>query len=234
MTWYAKPSGPYGIGSTEWVGNYNEIYGMLSGSWTDAAIAGMIGNMQHESGLNPWRWQNDYVAPLYDNGYGLPQFTPASGYLALPGTTPNMSTSQTTTGATPADGARQIQAINGDELSKWVSKCWRDYWSPIQYSQLYAYSNQILNTWGNGTNISMSQFKACTDVDAAAFIWLACYEGPKVPNYATRKQTSEYIYQNYMGGVVPPSPDPPTPPTPSGEGVPYWLLKKAANNARRI
>lgn len=228
--WYAKPAGPYNIGSNEWLGNFNEIYNMLG--WTDEAKAGMMGNLQHESGFNPWRWQNDTVNT--DAGYGLPQFTPASGYLGLSGVTPNMSTSTITTGATPADGARQIQAIDSDELSKWVSGCWRDYWSPVAYSQLYAYRAQILATWGDGSSISMAQFKACTDVDAAAFIWLACYEGPAAPNFDVRKQTAEYIYQNYMGGVIPPSPDPPTPPTPSGEGVPFWLLKKAVNNARRI
>lgn len=228
--WYAKPSGPYNIGSVEWIGNFNEIYNMLG--WTDAAKAGMMGNLQHESGFNPWRWQGDTVNT--SAGYGLPQFTPASGYLGLSGATPNMSTSSVTTGATPADGARQIQAIDSDELSKWVSSCWRNYWSPVAFSQLYNYRAQILNTWGNGSSISMAQFKACTDVDAAAFIWLACYEGPAVPNYDTRKQIAEYIYQTYMGGVIPPSPDPPTPPTPSGEGVPFWLLKKAVDNARRI
>lgn len=228
--WYAKPAGGYGIGSTEWIGNFNEIYNMLA--WTDEAKAGMMGNLQHESGFNPWRWQGDTVNT--SAGYGLPQFTPASGYLGLSGVTPNMSTTSITTGATPGDGARQMQAVDSDELHKWVGSCWRDYWSPVSFAQLYNYRAQILNTWGNGSSITMAQFKACTDVDAAAFIWLACYEGPAVPNYDVRKQTAEYIYQNYMGGVIPPTPDPPTPPTPSGQGVPFWLLKKAVNNARRI
>lgn len=230
--WYAKPAGGYGIGSTEWIGNFNEIYNMLA--WTDEAKAGMMGNLQHESGFNPWRWEGDHVGSQYENGYGLPQFTPASGYLGLSGVTPNLSTTSTTAGATPEDGARQIQAIDRDELSKWVSSCWRDSWSPVAYSQLYAYRAQVLATWGDGSNITFTQFKACTDVDAAAFIWLACYERPGVPNLDVRKQTAEYIYQNYMGGVIPPTPDPPTPPTPSGQGVPFWLLKKAVNNARRI
>lgn len=233
MAWNAKPSGPYTVGSAEWVDNLTMIRALCSG-WADAAIAGMVGNMQHESGLNPWRWQNDTVNPQYENGYGLPQFTPASGYINLSGTSPNLSTSTVTAGASPDDGTRQMQAINNDELSKWVRGCWRDYWSPVTYSQLYAYRAQILNTWGDGLHISMSQFKACTDVDAAAFIWLACYEGPAEPNYAVRKNTAEYIYTNYMGGVIPPTPDPPTPPTPSGEAVPFWLLKKAVNNSKRI
>lgn len=229
MAWNAKPSGPYTLGSVEMVDNLNMIISLLSG-WTSEAIAGMSGNIQHESGFNPWRWQSDTVD--YSAGYGLPQFTPASGYINLSGTMANLSTSSITSGASPDDGTRQIQAINNDELHKWVSSCWRSYWSQVAYSQLYNYSRQILSTWGNGSSISMAQFKACTDVDACAFIWLACYEGPAIPNYDTRKNTAQIIYTQYMGGVVPPSPDPPTPPTPSGKAIPYWLLKKAINNRR--
>lgn len=43
------------------------------------AICGMLGNMQHESGLNPGRWQNDDVGNN-SLGYGLVQWTPATKY----------------------------------------------------------------------------------------------------------------------------------------------------------
>lgn len=228
MTWHAKPSGGYSIGSSDWVDNWNEICGMLS--WTTEAIAGMGGNLQAESGMNPWRWQGDTVGT--SRGYGLPQFTPASGYLALSGVTPNMSTTSTTTGATPQDGARQIQAVDNDELGKWVQSCWRSYWDPVQYNTLYRYANEIKNTWGHGTGVSMAEFKACTDIDACTFIWLACFEGPLVPNYSSRKSISRDIYTNYMGGVVPPDPDPPEPYPPSGKHLPAWLLKKMADSGR--
>ena len=232
MAWHAKPAGAYAIGSYEWLENWNEIISMLS--WTDEAKAGMGGNLQAESGMNPWRWQSDSVS--LSGGYGLPQFTPASGYINLPGTTPNMSTSQQTSGATPEDGARQIQVIDTNELPKWVSSCWRSYWSKITYAGLWTYAQEILNTWGNGSSISMAQFKACTDVDACCFIWLACYEGPRYPNYESRKRICEDIYVNYMGGVIPPTPpgpEPPTPDPPSGQHLPYWLMKKIIENNRR-
>ena len=233
MAWHAKPSGPYAVGSSDWIDNLNMIVSCCPG-WTTEAISGMVGNMQHESGLNPWRWENDRVDPQYLNGYGLPQFTPAYGYLNLPDTMPNLSTSGTTTGASPDDGTVQMNAINNDTLGKWVSSCWRNYWSPITYSGLYTYRNQILAQWGNGSSISMAQFKACTDVDACTFIWLACYEGPGAPNYTVRQATARDVYTNYMGGVIPPSPDPPTPDPPSGKHVPAWLLKKAVDNSRRL
>lgn len=230
MSWHAQPSGGYALGSADWLDNWNEICGMLS--WTNEALAGMGGNLQAESGMNPWRWQGDSVS--LSGGYGLPQFTPASGYISLSGTMPNMSTSTTTPGADPADGARQMQAVDSDELHKWVGTCWRSYWSSITYSGLYQYSREILNTWGNGSSITMAQFKACTDVDAACFIWLACYEGPAVPNYTGRKTTSRVIYEQYMGGVIPPTPIPPEPYPPSGRRLPAWLLKKMADNGRML
>lgn len=231
MAWHAKPAGAYTLGSADWIDNLNMIIGLCPG-WTAEAIAGMAGNMQHESGLNPWRWEGDSVGAIYGNGYGLPQFTPARDYINLPGATPNLSTSTTTTGASPDDGTRQMQAIDSDELGKWVSDCWRfQSWSTITYSGLYQYRNEILNLYGNGSSITFSQFKACNDVDACAFIWLACYEGPGVPNYTPRQNTARLIYQNYMGGVLPPTPDPPTPDPPSGVHVPFWLLKKAIDNA---
>lgn len=232
MAWHAKPSGAYSVGSSDWIDNLNEILSMLRGSWTDEAIAGMCGNLQAESGFNPWRWQSDSVS--YSGGYGLPQFTPASGYIGLSGSTPNLSTTVITSGATPEDGARQIQAIDSDELGKWVGSCWRSYWSKITYSGLWTYAQEILNTWGNGSRVSMSDFKSCTDLDACTFMWLACYEGPARPNFTSRQSLARTIYENYMGGVVPPTPpEPPTPDPPSGQHLPAWLMKKMADNGKR-
>lgn len=47
--------------------------------WTTNAIAGMLGNMQVESSINPGRWQNDDVGN-YELGYGLVQWTPPTKY----------------------------------------------------------------------------------------------------------------------------------------------------------
>lgn len=45
--------------------------------WTVNAIAGLLANMQSESGLNPNRWENDEP---YIGGYGLVQWTPYEKY----------------------------------------------------------------------------------------------------------------------------------------------------------
>lgn len=48
--------------------------------WTLNAIAGILGNMQAESAINPGRWQSDDVGNL-NGGYSLVQWTPASKYI---------------------------------------------------------------------------------------------------------------------------------------------------------
>lgn len=48
--------------------------------WSDYAIAGILGNMEWESSMNPGRWQSNNVGNL-SGGYGLVQWTPASNYI---------------------------------------------------------------------------------------------------------------------------------------------------------
>lgn len=61
--------------------NATYIYKFLSNEgWTKNAIAGMLGNMQAESSLNPGRWQSENVGNT-SGGYGLVQWTPATNYL---------------------------------------------------------------------------------------------------------------------------------------------------------
>ena len=230
MAWYAKPKQGYNRSSTEATANMNEIWTILSGmGYSIESVSGILGNVQSESGFNPWRWQGDRVNT--SNGYGLFQFTPASGYLALSGVTPNMSVSQVTTGATPEDGARQVQCFANDELSKWVPSAWRSYWSQTTYSSLYAKRAQWLAQWGNGSSITMAQFKQVTDIEAATFFFLACYEGPRTPNLDTRYSNAYACYEIIHGSPPPTPPDPPA-PSPGGGGnvEKIWLMFGIKNN----
>ena len=52
----------------------------LDDGWTVNAVAGFLGNVQHESTINPGRWQSDDVGNT-SNGYGLVQWTPATKYI---------------------------------------------------------------------------------------------------------------------------------------------------------
>jgi murein DD-endopeptidase MepM/ murein hydrolase activator NlpD len=53
---------------------------LSSRGWTKNAIAGMLGNMQTESTINPAIWQNLDSGNM-SMGYGLVQWTPASKYI---------------------------------------------------------------------------------------------------------------------------------------------------------
>jgi len=58
------------------------IYHFLSErGWTRNAIAGLLGNIEKESGLNPGAWENLNVIEGRTSGYGLLQFTPATDFL---------------------------------------------------------------------------------------------------------------------------------------------------------
>lgn len=63
--------------------NVSEFYQLMKSrhpDWEEKPIAGMLGNIQTESTVNPGIWQNLDEGNL-DLGYGLVQWTPASKYL---------------------------------------------------------------------------------------------------------------------------------------------------------
>lgn len=227
-SWSAKPSGGYNRTSTEAKNNILCARDILVNEYgyTLQAVAGIMGNAQEESGFNPWRWQSDTYNT--HNGYGLFQFTPASGYISLSRSTPNLSTSAQTEGATAEDGANQVRVFASNTLAKWVSSCWRSYWDSSTYSEAYERSKHCLNTWGNGSSITMAQFAKCTDVDDSAFIFLACFEGPAVPTtYTNRQSNARWIYDNILSGTEPPEPPEPPEPEPAPSKPPaIWLYKK--------
>lgn len=51
---------------------------LLAKGWTENAIAGMLGNMQKESTINPGIWQN--LNPSPSLGWGLVQWTPSTNF----------------------------------------------------------------------------------------------------------------------------------------------------------
>lgn len=95
-SWIVNERGPLPAGGA--ANNAKIIYDKLKTSgWTDEAIAGILGNMQAESGINPGRWENDNVGNL-SGGFGLVQWTPATKLF-------NWQTSQA------VDGDKQLERI---------------------------------------------------------------------------------------------------------------------------
>ena len=61
--------------------NARYIFSYLNNKgWSTNAIAGMLGNIQAESSMNPGRWQSEDVFN-YSMGMGLVQWTPATKYI---------------------------------------------------------------------------------------------------------------------------------------------------------
>lgn len=62
--------------------NATYLYNALtSRGWSINAIAGILGNMQAESTINPGRWQSDRIGgDPSGHGYGLVQWTPYTNY----------------------------------------------------------------------------------------------------------------------------------------------------------
>lgn len=63
--------------------NVNALYiasYLSSKGWTLNSIAGLLGNLEVESSINPGRWQSDDVGNT-SMGFGLVQWTPATKYL---------------------------------------------------------------------------------------------------------------------------------------------------------
>ena len=204
MGWHAKPSGGYSLDTRAAKENCYAAYDYLfPKGYTLEAIVGIMANAAAESAMNPWRWEDDQVR--YGYGYGLFQFTPARDYInhsGIPNHAPNLSTSSTTSGASPKDAEGQLYVVDHDTLGKWQPWNWRSYWDSSEYSGLYAKHSQILSTWGSGGQLSRSQFKHITDYHDATFAFMACYEGPAVPNYYTRNSYAITIYnilEDYSG-----------------------------------
>lgn len=218
-TWYAKPSGGYSLSSNEAHNNMDCMYAIFTNQgYTLEAICAIIANMNNESALNPWRWQDDVVS--YSAGYGLIQFTPASDYINLqnvPHHSPNLSVSGQTTASTPNDGSAQCYVIYQDTLGKWQNNIWRDYWSTTTYATEYAYMQELRNTYGR--YISQDTFKAVTDLKAATFLFNGGYVGERDLNFDPRYADAQTVYE-YLSGHAPPVP--PT-PTPTGRKLPLFF-----------
>ena len=197
MTWYAKSSGSYVVGSNEWNANVFAFWEVCERlGYTKEACAGMIGNSQGEGGMNPWRWQSDEVD--YSMGYGLFQYTPASGYFDNYGRTssyfsPNPSTTEQTTGATPNDAIAQIECISAS--GKYVGGSSRVDRIKPYYSTCESYQ-------------TLDNFKKINDVYGATVCWIGFFEAPSIINEEKINQRYSWSLSAYELLKDSPTPEP--------------------------
>ena len=157
--WHAKTYGAYARGSTEAFENAICTYNLLTSlGWTIQAMCAVYGNIEAESGYNPWRWEGDAVPSSNespDYGYGFPQFTPSSKYIL--------------------DDNAQANTGYGPNYTDWEGNIF-DGDSQLRFINVYAdYSTD--NPYGY--NISYNEFKTGHySPEYLAKAWLHNYERP--------------------------------------------------------
>ena len=73
--------GNFSLNQTQMENNARLVWAYFAAlKWTPNAVAGMLGNMQGESTINPGRWQGGVVNP--EGGFGLVQWTPATKWFS--------------------------------------------------------------------------------------------------------------------------------------------------------
>lgn len=89
--WGDQQDSSHALTTTQMQVNATYIYGYLTAQgWTLNAIAGLLGNMQYESTINPGRWEGNDVG--VGPGYGLVQWTPYTKYTEWSGIVGDYST----------------------------------------------------------------------------------------------------------------------------------------------
>ena len=205
MPWHNKATGAYLKESTEAYDNALMAYGIMTArGWSLLAFCGMWGNVQSESGYNPWRWQGDVVLPVGDprigyqnaHAYGLVQWDPASKYInggsGYAGYRPNYSNQ---TGG-QNDGSAQMNFLDDTAVSS------GQYFPNPNYNYQISYANYKQMTIDNYS------------IEWATRAWFYNYERGTW-DYA--RVTAATYWYNTLGGVVPPTP---------GGHIPIWLMFK--------
>lgn len=210
--WYCKIRGGYAPNTNEAQYNATRLREVLEGyGWSLNAICGFLGNVQLESGLNPWRYQGDNVQSTatyytWNGGYGLVQYTKPKKYIdgeydgnphpnvkawvqALPEYGPNFSDR---TGSLE-DGDAQLIYLNN----------YNDYRATSRYPY------------------SFEEFKSLElDLETMVLIWLKNFERAGVEAITSRVNYAHTWWDYFQGGPLPPPG-----PIPGGN-LPIWLLFK--------
>lgn len=205
MLWHNKNTGAYGRESAEALDNARMGYSILAArGFTLEAFCAVWGNVEHESGYNPWRWQGDSVLPVGDprigyqnaHAYGLVQWDPASKYIdggaSYSGYGPNYSDRA----GSAAEGTAQLNFLDATAVSSG------------QYFPNPNYNYQI--SYANFKTATLNQYS----MEWLTRAWFHNYERGTWSN--SRVTAAQYWYDTLSG----------EPPAPQPGKIPIWLLFK--------
>lgn len=182
----------------------------FSGSdWTRASLSAMLGNMRHESSINPNMYEYGY-AWEDDRGYGLVQWTPRSKYWDW----------AVANGLPPERGESQLARIDY-EIENDIQ------WIANGHGKRYGREEKY--------NISFAQFRANTEGYTLAqlteaFMWN--YEGPNyeagLSSLPGRIAFAELAYDTLdFDGAIPGPPG-------GDQKLPYFVIRRHSTNMRRM
>lgn len=173
-----------GMSRSDMENNADEFYDYFNGYMTKAAMAGILGNMQHESYINPGQCQiGSGTSESSRSGGGLIQWTPRNAFIQW----------CTNRGRSWYDGNFQLYRIRCEGEGR--DGC-SGYWFPK-----------------NGYNYSWYQFCALTDWEEACKAYLNERERAGVSALSYRLKYAEqwYNYLNDGRPIDPVDPDDPVP-----------------------
>lgn len=198
-TWYTNTKGGFEKTSVQAINNSYNILGVLTElGWSVNAVCGVLGNIDVESGYNPWRWQNDNVpsykdTPWTNKGYGLVQFTPAGKYInnetaqGYYGFGPNFSDAQ----GEEFDGVAQLNFVNNN-LDGGYIKTEKFPISFADYKQSNLSAQELASAWLYNYERPASYDSEQTRREAASY-WSSVFEGIQ-PN------VGHNITMDFIGG----------------------------------
>ena len=194
--WHAKTYGAYDRSSSEAVENAICTYNLLTSlGWTLQAMCAVYGNIEAESGYNPWRWEGDNVPSSNESpgyGYGFPQFTPSGKYI-------NSSEAQANEGYGPNYTDWQGNIFDGDSQLRFIDQ-YADYDPDTPY----------------GYNISYEEFKTGEySPEYLAKAWLHNYERPRDQSESVELYRAS-IARHWYDLLIPFDPSEPIPPEGGG------------------
>ena len=233
--WYVRTDGrigPWNVSQGDptaaQIHNATKIYNTLSSyGWSLSAIAGILGNMQHESTLEPAfiqqtnRWRlpnsaaslsdvpNSVMQNFYKEYYGDSNRAYGIGLVQWDG---KGITRQKLVGYCENNG---YVWYDGDAQ---LSRLYYEYQNNLQWTTRTYYGTTW--TWNNYVTNTMTP-------EQSARIWLGCYE---ISSGLEERQRNARWWYDYFSGITPPEPpyppDPPEPPEPPAPTPtdPDWVM----------
>ena len=197
-----------------------ELYNFIGNEY---GVAGLMGNLQAESGVIPFRLQGDFSTNYYKS----------INY-----------TNNVDSGAISRD--EFIHDAQGYGLAQWTYYTRKDALYDMYINGSYSSIGDVrlaidylIYELQNNYSYILPTLRNATSIREASDIVLHEFENPEHQDPEVerlRELLSIAIYNEQSGGTPPPTPPipvPPEPPTPDAPTIPYWMLLKMRDNKPR-